>query len=280
MAHARHAVSRMSMIVLSIYALLLYMFLYGPVVMIAFLSFNRSTIIGFPFRGFTVDWYAKVLHTPQFLGALLQADAQESQIIDGRERHEKQQPRDLRLEVVENFGQGEQRADHQHHQLEANRRGGKECLPGDGHGQVTEALFQQAEAHRSGKHHPRRQYRAHDMAVQLRADGGVKRCGAGHVDKPRAERRDARSRGLAQDKRQILAVAYDIRCSGDQRRDERQHDRAGRACQDDGRQIERIERIRQRLARARIQPKALASDAHEQRRADGQHGQYQHRLGR
>jgi len=61
----------MSMIVLSVYALLLYMFLYGPIVMIAFLSFNRSTIIGFPFRGFTVDWYAKVLHTPQFLGALL-----------------------------------------------------------------------------------------------------------------------------------------------------------------------------------------------------------------
>jgi len=59
------------MIVLSVYALLLYMFLYGPIVMIAFLSFNRSTIIGFPFRGFTVDWYAKVLHTPQFLGALL-----------------------------------------------------------------------------------------------------------------------------------------------------------------------------------------------------------------
>src|SRR4029077_6931213 len=71
MAHARHAVSRMSMIVLSVYALLLYMFLYGPIVMIAFLSFNRSTIIGFPFRGFTVGWYAKVLHTPQFLGALL-----------------------------------------------------------------------------------------------------------------------------------------------------------------------------------------------------------------
>jgi spermidine/putrescine transport system permease protein len=59
------------MIALSVYAVLLYSFLYGPIVMIAFLSFNRSTIIGFPFRGFTVDWYVKVLHTPQFLGALL-----------------------------------------------------------------------------------------------------------------------------------------------------------------------------------------------------------------
>lgn len=71
MAHARHAVSRMSMIALSVYAMLLYVFLYGPIVMIAFLSLNRSTIIGFPFRGFTVDWYVKVLHTPQFLSALL-----------------------------------------------------------------------------------------------------------------------------------------------------------------------------------------------------------------
>jgi len=48
MAHARHAVSRMSMIALSVYAMLLYVFLYGPIVMIAFLSLNRSTIIGFP----------------------------------------------------------------------------------------------------------------------------------------------------------------------------------------------------------------------------------------
>ena len=43
MAHPRHAVSRMSMIALSVYAGLLYSFLYGPIVMIAFLSFNRST---------------------------------------------------------------------------------------------------------------------------------------------------------------------------------------------------------------------------------------------
>lgn len=70
MIRTRHAISRMSMIALFVYAALLYVFLYGPIAMIAFLSFNRSTIIGFPFRGFTIDWYAKVLHTPQFVAAL------------------------------------------------------------------------------------------------------------------------------------------------------------------------------------------------------------------
>src|SRR4029079_19004259 len=70
MIRTRHAISRMSMIALFVYAALLYVFLYGPIAMIAFLSFNRSTIIGFPFRGFTLDWYAKVLHTPQFVAAL------------------------------------------------------------------------------------------------------------------------------------------------------------------------------------------------------------------
>jgi spermidine/putrescine transport system permease protein len=70
MAPTRHAASRLSMIALLVYAALLYLFLYGPIAMIGFLSFNRSTIIGFPFRGFTLDWYVKVVHTPQFLAAL------------------------------------------------------------------------------------------------------------------------------------------------------------------------------------------------------------------
>ena len=71
MSHSRHAISQASTVVLSIYAGLLYLFLYGPIVMIGFLSFNQSTIIGFPFRGFTFSWYEKVLQTPQFLSSLL-----------------------------------------------------------------------------------------------------------------------------------------------------------------------------------------------------------------
>jgi len=70
-SHSRHAISQASTVVLSIYAGLLYLFLYGPIVMIGFLSFNQSTIIGFPFRGFTFSWYEKVLQTPQFLNSLL-----------------------------------------------------------------------------------------------------------------------------------------------------------------------------------------------------------------
>ena len=56
---------------LSVYAVALYGFLYGPLLMIGFLSFNESRIIGFPFRGFTLAWYEKVLQSPQFLASLL-----------------------------------------------------------------------------------------------------------------------------------------------------------------------------------------------------------------
>ena len=44
-------------------------FLYAPLLVIAVLSFNRSPVTGFPFRGFTFAWYEKVFRTPEFLGA-------------------------------------------------------------------------------------------------------------------------------------------------------------------------------------------------------------------
>ncbi len=71
MTRASYAMTRSSKIALSIYAAALYTFLYGPIVMIGFLSFNSSRIIGFPIRGFTIEWYQKVLQSPQFLAALL-----------------------------------------------------------------------------------------------------------------------------------------------------------------------------------------------------------------
>jgi spermidine/putrescine transport system permease protein len=71
MKDMRHAISGKVIVILSIYAGLLYAYLYGPIVMIVFLSFNRSSIIGFPFRGFTTGRYAEVFHTPEFLSALL-----------------------------------------------------------------------------------------------------------------------------------------------------------------------------------------------------------------
>lgn len=54
-------------IVLGLYAAAFLVFLYAPLVMIAFLSFNDSPIIGFPFQGFSFKWYAKVLNTPVLL---------------------------------------------------------------------------------------------------------------------------------------------------------------------------------------------------------------------
>jgi spermidine/putrescine transport system permease protein len=56
-------------VVLGIYAGLFYVVLYGPLVMIAVLSFNRSNIIGFPIRQFGLVWYEKVFNTPEFLAA-------------------------------------------------------------------------------------------------------------------------------------------------------------------------------------------------------------------
>lgn len=70
MAYAPPAVTRTSKIALSVYALTLYIFLYGPILMIGFLSFNESRIIGYPFRGFTFGWYVKTFHNPEFLLSL------------------------------------------------------------------------------------------------------------------------------------------------------------------------------------------------------------------
>ncbi len=54
-----------------VYAIVFYVFLYGPLLMIAVLSFNDSSIIGFPLKGFTTHWYRQVFDTPEFLAALV-----------------------------------------------------------------------------------------------------------------------------------------------------------------------------------------------------------------
>jgi spermidine/putrescine transport system permease protein len=54
---------------LAIYAAFFFVVLYGPLVMIAVLSFNNSNVTGFPLRGFTLAWYEKVLATPEFITA-------------------------------------------------------------------------------------------------------------------------------------------------------------------------------------------------------------------
>jgi ABC-type spermidine/putrescine transport system permease subunit II len=52
-----------------VYASGFYIFLYGPLLMIAVLSFNDSPVVGFPFRGFTLRWYWKIFATGEFVSA-------------------------------------------------------------------------------------------------------------------------------------------------------------------------------------------------------------------
>jgi spermidine/putrescine transport system permease protein len=54
-----------------IYAICFYIFLYGPLLMIAVLSFNDSPVVGFPFRGFTLEWYRRIFVTGEFVAASL-----------------------------------------------------------------------------------------------------------------------------------------------------------------------------------------------------------------
>jgi spermidine/putrescine transport system permease protein len=70
-ARKLHGMSSGFGIALWIYAVSFYVFLYGPLVMIAVLSVNDSTIVGFPIRGFTTEWYHKVFATPEFVGAFV-----------------------------------------------------------------------------------------------------------------------------------------------------------------------------------------------------------------
>jgi spermidine/putrescine transport system permease protein len=50
-------------------SLLVYAFLYAPIAVLAAFSFNRGRLTA-AWEGFTLDWYLKLLHNPQVLGAL------------------------------------------------------------------------------------------------------------------------------------------------------------------------------------------------------------------
>ena len=47
-----------------------YFFLYGPLLMLTFLSFNSSEIVGFPFVGFSFKWYNLVFESPELIKVL------------------------------------------------------------------------------------------------------------------------------------------------------------------------------------------------------------------
>ena len=53
---------------LSLYAALVYLFLYAPIIVLVLFSFNRSKLNA-TWTGFTVDWYVKLLHDKPILQA-------------------------------------------------------------------------------------------------------------------------------------------------------------------------------------------------------------------
>lgn len=62
--------SRTEKLLLCLYAALVYLFLYAPVVTVIVLSFNDSKVVGLPLRGFTTRWFGIVFTDPQLVSSL------------------------------------------------------------------------------------------------------------------------------------------------------------------------------------------------------------------
>lgn len=52
------------------YAIMVYLFLYAPVLTVIVLSFNDSHIVGLPLQGFTTRWFLEVFTRPELVAAL------------------------------------------------------------------------------------------------------------------------------------------------------------------------------------------------------------------
>ena len=55
---------------LRIYAIIYLIFLYAPVFLLPVFAFNSGTIIAFPLKGFTTDWFAAMLDNPSLRQAV------------------------------------------------------------------------------------------------------------------------------------------------------------------------------------------------------------------
>ena len=62
--------ARLFRTILSVYGIGIYIFLFAPIAVMVLLSFNASSVVGFPMAGFTTDWYAKLPHDTVVLDAL------------------------------------------------------------------------------------------------------------------------------------------------------------------------------------------------------------------
>jgi len=56
--------------IFSTYFILFILFVYGPLIVLMVFSFNDSTILALPFKGFTVKWYQEFFATPSALTAI------------------------------------------------------------------------------------------------------------------------------------------------------------------------------------------------------------------
>lgn len=56
---------------LAVFAVIYLVVLYAPIVLLPLFAFNSGTIIAFPLRGFTLDWFAALLDTPALHKATL-----------------------------------------------------------------------------------------------------------------------------------------------------------------------------------------------------------------
>ena len=55
----------------AVYAIIYLTFIYLPVLFLPLFSFNKSKYIAFPLKGFTFQWYEKMINTPDLLEALM-----------------------------------------------------------------------------------------------------------------------------------------------------------------------------------------------------------------
>lgn len=66
----RQRTDGLSNALLWLYAALVYLFLYAPVITVVVLSFNDSRVVGLPLRGFTTEWFLIVFTRPELVAAL------------------------------------------------------------------------------------------------------------------------------------------------------------------------------------------------------------------
>jgi spermidine/putrescine transport system permease protein len=62
--------ARLFRVILSVYGVGIYIFLFAPIVVLVLLSFNSSSVVGFPMAGFTTGWYTRIPQDAVILDAL------------------------------------------------------------------------------------------------------------------------------------------------------------------------------------------------------------------